>query len=78
MMYKKRRELLLHIREWSKLPQEFKLIVMSRDESDILDAFKSIPHKKIEMKTGWEVSEELTSDICQYIQDTFKKITRVP
>ena len=77
-MYEKRRELLSHIREWSKLPREFKLIVTSRDESDILDAFKSIPHKKIEMKIGSEVSKESTSDIRLYIKHAFENIVGTP
>ena len=72
----KRKKLLSDIREWSKLPREFKLIVTSRDEIDIRDEFETIPHKTLEIKTGSDVTEESTSDISLYIQDAFKRIKR--
>ena len=72
-----RKGLLESIREWSQLlPSKFKLIVTSRVESDIRDAFDSILHVPLEILTGSKVTEESTSDIRLYIQDELRNIAK--
>ncbi|KLO14925.1 WD40 repeat-like protein [Schizopora paradoxa] len=64
-------DLLETLVEWNTLPPNFKLLVTSRDESDIRERLRkvSVP---IAVETGNDVSEESTSDIRHFFQTRFK------
>ena len=57
-------------------PSKLKLIVTSRDKSDIQVEFETIPHVRLPMLTGSNVTEETTSDIKLYIHDKFLEIVK--
>ena len=69
-----RKELLAVIKDWALLSPIFRLIVTSRAESDIRDAFGEIGHTPLEILTGTKVTKESTSDIELYVQDELRDI----
>jgi hypothetical protein len=60
---------------WPGIPKKFKLIVTSRDESDISDAFLQINHHYIEIFAGERVTMTSSSDIRVFLQDHFSSIS---
>ncbi|OCH85338.1 hypothetical protein OBBRIDRAFT_321306 [Obba rivulosa] len=69
-----RKDILSHIAEWTNLSPHLKLIITSRAEDDIENAFLRIPHKALSIGTADAVSPQSTRDIQQYIEHRFKEI----
>jgi hypothetical protein len=59
---------------WPGMPKKFKLIVTSRDESDIGDAFLQMSHHFIELFAGQRVTKN-SNDIRLFLQDRFSSIS---
>jgi hypothetical protein len=60
-----REQLVQTLRLWPNVPKKFKLIVTSRNETDIDDAFLEIPHYPIEIPSSGAV---VLSDIHHFLQ----------
>jgi hypothetical protein len=60
---------------WAGMPKNFKLIVTSRDESDIGDSFLEIDHYSIELFAGHRVTKTSSNDIRLFLQDRFSSIS---
>jgi hypothetical protein len=60
---------------WPGIPKKFKLIVTSRDESDIGDAFLQIDHRSLEIFAGQRVTSTSSNDIRRFLQDRFSSIS---
>ena len=75
--WKVREEILRCFADWPKLGTGVKLIVTSRAEQDIKQAFSSFPHKSLEISTGTSVTDVSTHDIQLYMNNEFKRIARV-
>ena len=73
--WKSRKGILECFADWAKLAPGIKLIVTSRTEQDIVQAFENIPHTPLEISTGTSVTETSTRDIELYLRYEFKRIT---
>jgi NACHT domain len=62
-----RRSLMRTLGNWSRLPGRFKLIVTSRDESDIARVFSKTNHHPIEISAGQVVQAQSSQDIRAFI-----------
>jgi hypothetical protein len=60
---------------WPGMPKKFKLLVTSRDESDIDDAFSQMNHHSIEVLAGQRVTKTSSNDIRLFLQDRFSSIS---
>ena len=69
-----REEIFDCVAEWAKLAPGVKLIITSRAEQDIKQAFSTIPHTPLEIHTGDSVTGTSTHDIRLYMKDEFKRI----
>lgn len=72
--WKAREDILECIADWAKLAPGVKLIVTSRAEQDIKQAFSKIPHTPLEIPTGSSTTDEAVHDIQLYMKDEFTKI----
>ena len=72
--WKARKEILECFVEWAKLAPGVKLIVTSRAEQDIIQAFKNTPHTPLKIFTGTSVTETSIRDIELYMKHEFKQI----
>ena len=72
--WKARKDILDCLADWAKLPPGVKLIVTSRAEQDIIQAFKNTPHTPLEILTGTSVTETSIRDIELYMRHEFKQI----
>ena len=75
--WKARDEILKCFADWAKLPLGVKLIVTSRAEQDITQAFSEFSHTPLEILTGTSVTEASTHDIQLYMKNEFKRIATV-
>jgi hypothetical protein len=66
-----REQLVQTLKLWPEIPKRFKLIVTSRDETDIDDAFLEIPHHVIEIPSSGAV---VLSDIRRFLQVRLQSI----
>jgi NACHT domain len=62
-----RRSLIRTLRSWARLPIRFKLIVTSRDESDIAQLFSKTKPHSIEISAGQVVETQSSQDIRTFI-----------
>jgi hypothetical protein len=69
-----RRNLIKTLDNWSQLPSKFKLMVTSRGETDIEQAFQTINHVSIVLKTGEDVDVHSSNDIRTYLKREFQRI----
>ena len=75
--WKAREDILKCFAEWTKLGPGVKLIVTSRVEQDIYQAFSKFPHMSLEIHTGTSTTQTSTRDIELYLEDGFKRIAAV-
>jgi hypothetical protein len=68
-----RRSLMRTLGSWSRLPGQFKLIVTSRDESDIMRAFSRTKHHPIEISAGQMVEAQSSQDIRKFITNQLQE-----
>ena len=66
---KHRRGLVRTLRTWSQLPKKFKLIVTSRDESDIKELFSKTNHHRIDI-----LAERSPEDIQKLFTEQLREI----
>lgn len=66
---------LLHtLKSWSHLPSGFKLMITSRGEDDIADAFSAIGHKLVDIASGQMVSVRSSDDVRSFLERRFLSI----
>ncbi|KIM20000.1 hypothetical protein M408DRAFT_40904, partial [Serendipita vermifera MAFF 305830] len=56
------------LKNWSTLPNKFKLVVTSRAEPDIVDLFSNIQHGSFEILSGDSVSPRSSEDIERFLE----------
>ncbi|KAG8831557.1 hypothetical protein FRC17_002971, partial [Serendipita sp. 399] len=74
-----RQNLLRTLNSWSKLPSNFKLIVTSREEKDIVALFSQFSQNKlqtIELLAGERTEDQSTRDIEAFLRMGFKDIAK--
>jgi hypothetical protein len=71
-----RRHLMATLRNWSRLPSKFKLIVTSREDNDIEGLFSAIPHHPIEIPAGQRVGARSSRDIQIFLTDRLRLIAK--
>ncbi|PVF92103.1 WD40 repeat-like protein [Serendipita vermifera] len=71
-----RQDLLRTLKAWSNLPKEFKLVVTSRSETEIEQAFEDIPFHSIELDSGENVGPQSSDDIHSFLKQEFQRIAR--
>jgi hypothetical protein len=69
-----REALMQSVYDWSQLPSNCKLIVTSRSEMDIEQAFHTISHSSISISTGEDVDKYSANDIRAYLKHEFQEI----
>jgi NACHT domain len=69
-----RRQLIETLRNWSRLPGKFKLVVTSRGENDIERLFSATSHHPIEISAGQTVNARSSSDIRIFLTERFRQI----
>ena len=69
-----REEILNCVAKWAELAPGVKLIITSRAEQDIKQAFSTIPHTPLEIHTGNSVTGVSTCDIQLYMRAEFKRV----
>jgi NACHT domain len=69
-----RKKLVRTLQLWSGLPLKFKLIVTSRDESDIMGIFLRTSHHPIEISAGRTVEAQSSEDIQTFLTHRFQQI----
>jgi NACHT domain len=69
-----RTSLLQTLKSWSRLPSEFKLVITSRGEDDIVDTLSAIGHKPITITSGQAVSTQSLDDVQSFLQQRFLSI----
>ena len=69
------RNLLGSIKNWSRLPQAFKLVVTSRDQRDIHEAIADVSHCVI-LETGVNASSQTSHDIHLFLETRLEEIRR--
>ncbi|KAG8866486.1 hypothetical protein FRC20_008413 [Serendipita sp. 405] len=72
---KDRKDLIRTLDSWSKLPRNFKLIVTSREESDIARLFSRTQPHTIELSTGEKTDMQSKEDIQSFLRIEFQTIT---
>jgi hypothetical protein len=70
-----RKTLITTLDSWSKLPTKFKLVVTSRGEMDIEQAFQATSHTSIVISTGEDVDTHSSNDIRTFLKHEFRTIT---
>ncbi|KIM25035.1 hypothetical protein M408DRAFT_226597 [Serendipita vermifera MAFF 305830] len=71
-----RKSLLQTLKNWSRLSSSFKLLVTSRDESDINQCFSTTSHQLVEIPAGISVEAQTSVDIATFLEYRFQKIAR--
>jgi NACHT domain len=69
-----RRSLMRTLGSWSRLPGRFKLMVTSRDESDIARVFSKTKHYPIEISAGQRVEAQSSQDIQTFITSQLQEL----
>ncbi|PVF93217.1 WD40 repeat-like protein [Serendipita vermifera] len=69
-----RKNLMMTMELWSKLPRRYKLIVTSRSEMDIERTFRKVRHKVVELFAGQDVSVQSKNDIRTFLDHHFEEI----
>jgi hypothetical protein len=69
-----RRNLMRTLGSWSRLPGRFKLIVTSRDESDIARVFSKTKHHHIEISAGQMVEAQSSQDVRTLITHQLQEL----
>lgn len=69
-----RKGLLRTLKNWSRLPRKFKLVVTSRGESDIERLFSMIDHYPLEILTGRNIDSASSGDIEVFLRHGFQQI----
>ncbi|KAG9054182.1 hypothetical protein FS842_005878 [Serendipita sp. 407] len=69
-----RKNLIRTLDIWSKLPSNFKLIVTSREESDIARLFAQTQPKTIELLAGDSTDHQSTLDIRTFLASEFRDV----
>ncbi|KAG8780670.1 hypothetical protein FRC15_009348 [Serendipita sp. 397] len=71
---KDRKDLIRTLDSWSQLPRNFKLIVTSREESDITRLFSRTQPHTIELSTGEKTDAQSKEDIQSFLRIEFQTI----
>ncbi|KIM24258.1 hypothetical protein M408DRAFT_243234 [Serendipita vermifera MAFF 305830] len=69
-----RKKLMRTLKSWSSLPRRFKLIVTSRQESDIEQLFSTVFHHPIEILAGENVNSFSSSDIRTFLVHELRQL----
>jgi hypothetical protein len=69
-----RKNLLRTIKMWSDIPAKFKLIVTSRSEADIEQAFRTFHHHLLEIKAGLAADIQSLNDTRAFFEQEFQDI----
>jgi hypothetical protein len=69
-----RTDLLRTLKNWSNLPTKFKLVVTSRGDVDIENAFSTIEHNTIEISSGRAVTPSSSADIRAFLRQKFREL----
>jgi NACHT domain len=68
-----RRSLMRTLGSWSRLPGRFKLVVTSRDESDIARVFSRTKHDPIKISAGQMVEAQSSQDIRTFVMNQLQE-----
>jgi hypothetical protein len=72
--FESRRRVIRSLENWSRLPGRFKLIVTSREESDIAKGFSGMSHYPIDLSAGLTVEGQSSVDIRAFLTRRFQQV----